>query len=169
MQISSINSKNTQTALFSDLASMIRTLDEEQYLLLPDYWPENEDLVFLKFRAEQKGYKIEYAINAPMSSTRLIFFEIEKAIERVTGLKLEDYSTECRTSYLVNIRVAFTVIARSYRIEKFLIANKLNKNEKVISTSEAKHRDMFKFSPEYRRMYNDIMQEMINNKVVENI
>ena len=162
--ITRFNSENAQIFMFSNLPKRIEILEREKYLFLPKNWIEDEDLVALKFIANQRNYTIEFADNSPMFSTDLIFKEIESAIKIVTGLERKDYAVSVRKIHLFYVRVIYQTIALSYKIERFLIAQKLHKTIQIIKETESKHQDLFKYTPEYRRIFNDVMQVIINNK-----
>lgn len=168
-EVNRYNSRNTQTSLIPDLSKRIEILEDEQYLFLPNNWINDEELIILKFRAEQKNYKIEYADSAPKTSTQLIFEEIEKAINIVTGLNLNDYALNDRQTHLFYARVIYVTICFSYKIEKKLISKRINKSINTIKQIIEKHDDFFKYTPEYRRNYNDVMQIITNNQVIDKV
>ncbi|MCA4782332.1 hypothetical protein IF125_08645 [Empedobacter stercoris] len=168
-KVNRFNSKNVQTSLIPDLSKRIEILEDEQYLFLPNDWINDDELIVLKFRAEQKNYKIEYADSAPKTSTQLIFEEIEKAINVATGLNLNDYALNDRRTHLFYARVIYVTICFSYKIEKKLISKRINKSIKTIEQIIEKHDDFFKYTPEYRRNYNDVMQIITNNQVIDKI
>lgn len=168
-KVNRFNSKNVQTSLIPDLSKRIEILEDEQYLFLPNDWINDEELIVLKFRAEQKNYKIEYADSAPKTSTQLIFEEIEKAINIVTGLNLNDYALNDRQTHLFYARVIYVTICFSYKIEKKLISKRINKSINTIKQIIEKHDDFFKYTPEYRRNYNDVMQIITNNQVIDKV
>ncbi|MDM1299939.1 hypothetical protein HXZ94_15695 [Empedobacter falsenii] len=168
-EVNRYNSRNTQTSLIPDLSKRIEILEDEQYLFLPNDWINDEELIVLKFRAEQKKYKIEYADSAPKTSTQLIFEEIEKAINIVTGLNLQDYALRDRTTHLFYVRVIYVSICFLHRIEKEIISKRLKKSIKTIEQIVEKHEDLFMYTPEYRRNYNDVMQIITNNQVIDKV
>lgn len=165
-QVNRFNSENAQFFMFSDLTKRIEILEREKYLFLPKDWIENQDLVALNFIAKQRGYEIELADSAPAFSTSLIFKEIESSIKEVTGLELKDYAVKDRAVHLFYIRVIYQTIALEHKIERFLIAQRLNKRIEVIKESEPKHYDLIKYTPEYKRIYNDVMQIITNNQII---
>ncbi|MGV0847425.1 hypothetical protein ACTS9T_12770 [Empedobacter falsenii] len=168
-EVNRFNSKNVQISLIPDLSKRIEILEVEQYLFLPNDWINDEELIVLKFRAEQKNYKIEYADSAPKTSTQLIFEEIEKAINIVTGLNLSDYALRDRTTHLFYVRVIYVSICFLHRIEKEIISKRLKKSIKTIEQIVEKHEDLFMYTPEYRRNYNDVMQIITNNQVIDKV
>ena len=164
--ITRFNSENTQMYMFSNLPKRIEILEREQYLFLPTNWGEDQDLVALRFIAEQRGYLIEFANDAPKHSAELIFSEIEKAIEKVTGLKLSDYAIKNRTSNLFYARVIHNTIAIMYKIDKHVISKRTNNGMYVVMRSNEKHDALLKFTPEYRRMYNDVLDIIKTNQII---
>ncbi|MGV0828308.1 hypothetical protein F0358_10690 [Empedobacter brevis] len=168
-KINRYNSQNVQTSLIPDLSKRIEILDNEQYLFLPKNWINDEELIVLKFRAEQKKYVIEYADSAPKSSTQLILDEIEKAIEKVTGLNLSHYAVKDRTTHLFYARVIYVSICKLNKIDNFKISEQLKKSIRTLDQIIEKHDSLFKFTPEYRRTYNDVMQVIINNQVIDKV
>ena len=169
VEVNRFNSENAQHFLISDLPKRISILDNEKYLFLPTEWTSDNDFIVLKFRAEQMGYKIEYANTAPKSSIKLIFDEIERAIEAVTNLTATDYCIREKTNNLHNVRSIYIYIAKKYKIEYSTIAAKLNRTIDAIKKTEKKHDDMFRFNIEYRRLYNDVMTIIKNNQVIERV
>lgn len=166
VQITRFNSENAQMFMFSNLPKRIEILEREQYLFLPKDWANDADLVALNFIANQRGYRIELADKAPKISSEIIFQEIEAAIQKVTHLELSDYAVNNRTQHLFFIRTIYQTIALSYKVDRFLIAQRLKKHIKVIQETEAKHDDLLKFTPEYRRLFTDIQKVINNNKII---
>lgn len=168
-RVTRVSSKNTQISLIPDLSEMVKFLVEEKYLFLPENWVDDKNLCALKYIAELKGYNIEYSHNAPIASTVLITKQIESSIYEVTGLSLPDYATPSRKQLHYYARVIYCVIARSYRLDRSIISEKINRRTDVIRECELKHYDLFRFHQEYRRIYNDCMTIITNTKTLENV
>ena len=169
VEVNRFNSENVQHFLIPDLPKRISILDNEEYLFLPTDWANDEELVFLKFRAEQKGYKIDYADSAPKSSIKIIFNEIESAIEQITELKIEDYSIQNRSTKLYYTRVIYAIICHNSKIELTSVSERINCSKSAIGKMHKNHKDLFRFLTDYRRTYNDIMQILTNNQVIERL
>lgn len=168
MQVNRFNSENAQRFMFSNLPKRIEILERERFLFLPKDWIEDKDLIALKFIAQQRGYELDYADKAPKSSTQTVFEEIETAIKQVTGLQLKDYAVKERQQLLFYTRLIYSNIAIQFKIDRTLLSNRLNYQIKLFETT-SKHDNLFKYTPEYRRLFNDVMQIIINNQVVEKI
>lgn len=166
-KINRFNSENVQLSIVSDLTKRIEILEREQFLFLPSDWSSSKELIILKFIAEQKDYVVEFADSAPKSSIQLVFHEIEKAIHQVSSLILEDYRKNNRSNHLYYARVIYIKISRANNVEINLVSKRLNKNFNWARSTESKHDDLFKFTPEYRKMYNDVMQIITNNQVLK--
>lgn len=147
------------------LANMVRDLDDENYLLLPKGWNKDQNLVILKFIAEQKGYEIEYAKSAVVNDLAITFNEIESAIKQVMNLDRENYSRAGRSQELFYARVIYCSICRMNKISRNIVKSKINRSVDVIRSCEQKHHDLFKFNTEYRIIFNNIMTIITNNSI----
>lgn len=166
VQITRFNSENAQFYMFSNLPKRIEILEREQYLFLPKNWGEDEDLIALRFIANQRGYTIEYAEKSNIISSDLILKEIETAIKKVSKLDLCDYAVRNRKQHLFFLRVIYQTIALEYKIDYFLISQKLNKDIELIRQTESKHINLYQFTPEYKRLFNEIKQSIIENQII---
>lgn len=168
-EVNRFNSKNVQISLIPNLSKRIEILEQEQYLFLPNDWVNDEELIILKFRAEQKKYKIEYADSAPRTSTQTILNEIESAIEKVMDLNIKDYAIRDRSTHLLYARIIYATACKTYRINNFNVAKKLNKSIRTLDQIVEKHENLFNYTPEYRRLFNDVMQIITNNQVIDKV
>lgn len=165
-EITKFNSENVQNFMFPSLPKRVEILEREEFLFLPTDWHSNEELVVLNFIAKLRGYKVDYANLAPKHSTAVVFNEIERAIKQVTNLELKDYAVKDRSLNLFHARVIYSKIAIDHSIDKKLIQQKINKKVKEIQVYIVRHEDLFRFDLEYRKIYNDVMQEITDNKII---
>ena len=165
-EVTRFNSGNAQNFMFPNLPKRVEILEREEFLFLPKDWHSNEELVVLNFIARLRGYKIDYADSVLKHSTAVVFKEIERAIKQVTNLDLTDYAKKDRSLNLFYARIIYATIAIKYSVDKRLIKNKLNKKVKDIQTYIVKHEDLFRFDLEYRKIYNDVMQVITDNKII---
>ena len=89
-----------------------------------------------------------------------------RAIKQVTNLELKDYAVKDRSLNLFYARVIYSKIAIDHSIDKKLIQQKINKKVKEIQIYIVRHEDLFRFDLEYRKIYNDVMQEITDNKII---
>lgn len=82
--------------------------------------------------------------------------KIEQAIERVTGLRLEDYSTGSRTRDVFDARVIFVHECTKLGMTVTAISKIVNRSRSTVMYAQSVYADNVKYDPDFREIAEEV-------------
>ena len=81
---------------------------------------------------------------------------IEQAIERVTGLRLEDYSTKRRTRDVFDARVIFVHECTKLGMTVTAISKIVNRSRSTVMYAQSVYENNVKYDPDFREIAEEV-------------
>lgn len=87
--------------------------------------------------------------------------KIEQAIERVTGLRLEDYSTGSRTRDVFDARVIFVHECTKLGMTVTAISKIVNRSRSTVMYAQSVYENNVKYDPDFREIAEEVERILV--------